>query len=319
MDWKGNDQVIDLKGDVVYDDDLRIYGNNNTLKNVHLVRSAIHVVGFGNRITRISFHEAPLEPGAWAWLYGGDKYALKRSGNVIDSCEFWDHSISQGTIELVGCGATARNNRLHNQANPYPAIKMIGAWHLVTGNQIEYVYEPNESDDAGAISVGRRLDWPGSIVRNNRIRMVSKLTDEHLDTLYLNALYCDDMQSLTRWEGNEINGFPIGLKLGGGSFNTIMRNTFTKCGRGIQMDARGLDWMVGEKASETTKSLHDIPRDSALWRKYGARLGMWSPTPTGNVIQDNSYIDCRRNQSLDKSELYGANAIETAVASIGGE
>jgi len=313
MDYKCYEKVIDLHGEVIYDDVLEIVGNGNTIKNAHLVRSKIRVTGFKNRVTSCSFHERPKD-GALAWLYGGDKYALKRSCNVIDNCEFWDRSISQGTIELVGCGATARNNRLYNQANPYPSIKMIGAQHLVTGNRIEYFYDPSQDDDAGVISIGRRPDWPGGIVRLNRVNMVSDLTVEQLESLNLAALYCDDMQPLTRFERNQIDGFPIGGKLGGGSWNTFEKNLFYQCGRGFEMDARGQTWMTGEKATETIKALGAIPRDSALWLRYGDRLASWSPRPTGNTIANNTYFECVHDQRLKEKDLYGMNEIE-AVSS----
>lgn len=310
MEYNSDNQVYDYKNATIYDRVIRINGHGNWLKNAHLVRCKVEVVGVNNTVTDLKFHEAPKEDGPIVWLYGGYKYAMEQSFNSIAHCEFWCRSKSQGTIELVGCGASAHYNWLHNQSNPFPAIKMIGAMHSVKYNEIECIYDPSKSDDAGMIVCGRRLDWPMGSVRNNKINMVQLLTDNQLDTLKMTGLYCDDMMSCMDWELNEVSNFPIGAKLGGGSFNTFKNNTYSRCGRGIAMDARGIEWMVGTKAAETLKSLADIPRDSELWKRFGDLLGKWTPAPTGNIVRKNYYIGCRKNTSLDHPELYGVNDIQ---------
>jgi len=299
---------FDFKGCIIEHGSILIDGSNNRIKGLRSEGVPLRMNGSGNGVEDSSFSN--IESESAVILYNKYRHDLARAMGFVERCVFDGSSGGQATVLLSGTGMACTNCTFTDQGHrPIPAIKLCGSKHIVSYNDIEYVYHKGNSDDAGAIVIGRRWDWVGNSISNNSIYCMNP-HGVPCDKPKLSGIYLDDGISFVSAFNNTVVGFPIGVKLGGGSFNDIENNRFLFCENGVRFDAR---YSVGYlKPTQSKAALDAIQRDSQLWREYGAYLDHLTGIPTGNSIQNNRFVECGSKVCQpDGLNYYGQNAIDT--------
>ena len=192
-----------------------------------------------------------------------------------------------------GCGILVAQNRFSDA--PHCAILFGGNDHRIERNEIFRVCE--ESNDAGAIYIGRNWTCRGNIVRQNYLHDISGFEGRGCVGVYL-----DDMLSTVDIVENLFVNVTRAVMIGGGRDNHVLNNLFVDCEPNLHVDARALGWCsnhadgwIAEYNEKGTISGIDIKSD--LWSgKYPALAAIMEGTPKapeGNVIEGNLVISTK--------------------------
>lgn len=161
-------------------------------------------------------------------------------------------------VALAGVGNRVAHDRLSD--GPHLGVLVRGEDHVIEANEIDHVCL--ETDDAGAVYLGRDPTERGNLVRGNLFHDLGRAP-------HIQAVYLDDLASGTRVSGNVFDRV-AGVLIGGGRDNLVDHNLFIGAA-GARIDARGLTW---------------------AHRLVGAAPGR-SALPTGNRLEDNWCAGCR--------------------------
>ncbi|QNN20866.1 right-handed parallel beta-helix repeat-containing protein [Planctomycetales bacterium ZRK34] len=215
-------------------------------------------------------------------------------------------------ISIGGVGQRIAHNSIHNM--PHAGILYGGNDHIIEYNDIHHVLL--ETDDSGAIYIGRNWTTRGHIVRYNYIhhsgpawappvpeamRTEPHVVYEPMHRHGANIVYHDDASSGITVVGNILHGGDRGMLLGGGRDNITVNNIFIGCKMGVWIDARGLGWAKkhAEKGGgwQMYKKLeqvnYDQPPYSTRYPALAKILEGNPPAPEGNVVERNVFIDCK--------------------------
>ena len=172
---------------------------------------------------------------AAVWLEGGDRKSLTPSGNVIEDCDISRYGRFQASgvmgINLGGCGAKLRHNRIHHA--PDRAIGYGGNDHLIEFNELDHLCLL--CADAAAVYTG---SWStrGCRLKNNFIHHVrSAINGSHT-----HGLYVDECGHGAWSEGNVFYEVAGAAHKFGGRDITVVNNLIVKCGSGLWVDDWGL-------------------------------------------------------------------------------
>ena len=193
-------------------------------------------------------------------------------------------------VGFNGCGVLVAQNRFSDA--PHCAILFGGNDHRIERNEIFRVCE--ESNDAGAVYIGRNWTCRGNVVRQNYLHDISGFEGRGCVGVYL-----DDMLSTVDIVENLFVNVTCAVMIGGGRDNHVLNNLFVDCKPNLHVDARALGWCsdhadgwIAEYNDKGTISGIDVKSD--LWAaKYPALAAIMDGTPKapeGNVIEGNVVI-----------------------------
>lgn len=249
-------------------------------------------------------------------MVGGNRQTLQPGGhraanNHIHHFSRWSRTY-RAAIQLSGVGNTAEHNLIHD--GPHLAINFGGNDHRIAFNEIHHVL--TETDDAGALYIGRDWSARGHVIEHNIIRHSGSHHARDQDRGHgrsdepglvygpvalhgTSLVYLDDLTSGVTIRGNLLHDGGRTIMIGGGRDNVVEGNIIIGGARGIRMDGRGLTW-----ASEMAKPdgrwgmwdrLRAVPFAEPLYRnRYPvlAELPDNDPyAPVGNRIARNIVVD----------------------------
>ena len=191
-------------------------------------------------------------------LSGGDRQTLTPAGheavnNHIHHFSRWARTY-RPAIGLSGVGHRATNNLIHDA--PHMAIGFSGNDHVIANNRIHHVL--TETDDAGAMYIGRNWTERGHLIEHNFIHHAGNQhapyreldeaeLDEHVtlqprEAHGTNLIYLDDAASGITIRGNLLHDGGRSIMIGGGRDNLVENNIVIGGNIGIWLDARGHGW-----------------------------------------------------------------------------
>lgn len=241
------------------------------------------------------------------YLSTGNRTTLTSGGSSITNCFFSQNGqvckTNKPSIDVYGVGTLVANNRFTNL--PHQAIWVHGNDHVIEKNEISQACM--DTDDAGAIYMGRNMSEYGNVIRYNVIqdcirRTGGKLTDRVV------GIYLDDLASGTQIYGNVIRRTDLGIMLGGGRDNKVTDNAFEASTDSIHIDARGQSWYANFISSGSYRTqFSDInPAAGAWFTKYPQVYNLPSDNPASpkrNLIDRNVTIGTSFIKSFDNMVL----------------
>ena len=245
------------------------------------------------------------------WADGGDRIHLTSSkyrieNNTITEFGRWSRTYQPG-ISLNGVGITVRCNEIANA--PHSAIIITGNDHVIEYNDIHDVC--TETDDAGAIYMGRDLTARGILIHYNKI---SNIKSEIVKlgaaaSSSISGIYLDDFSSGVDMYGNIFYRTGRGVEIGCGRDNIINNNIFIECNPGVLFGKRGWDgkniWYYDDLGTAVMNNLHAVPFQNQIWsRKYPALANILNDRfgiPKGNRVLNNKYANCDLVKSFPES------------------
>jgi len=164
-------------------------------------------------------------------------------------------------VQLSGVGNEVKHNLIHDA--PHGAVQVSGNEHLVEFNEIHHVVL--ETDDAGAVYMGRDVTERGNTFRYNYIHHLGGFagidwretteddsaqcpTDTSSDGFHsshageLNAFYFDDIASGSIVFGNVLHRAGRGTRIAGGSDCLVENNIYVECNPSVEITGQGLTW-----------------------------------------------------------------------------
>lgn len=270
--------------------------------------------GIGHRVVNCEIVDTG---GAGIVMSGGDRATLSPSGhqavsNTIHHVGRLRRTYTPG-VSIGGVGQRVAHNLIRD--SPHAAILYGGNDHLIEYNDIHHVLL--ETDDAGAIYIGRDWTARGHILRYNYIHHSGpewaspvpqdQRTEPHVvyEPRHLhgaNLVYHDDAASGITVLGNILHGGDRGMLLGGGRDNVTRNNIFIASKMGVWIDARGLGWAKDHirrggawamyKKLEAVR--HDQPPYSTRYPALANILSRNPPAPEGNVVERNIFIGVKQ-------------------------
>ncbi len=160
------------------DDNIRITGNDNCIKNSKIRccgDTNVYINGFRNTLYN---NEISHSGGSGINLYGGDSRLLIPSNSVIDNNKIHDfgdiYRVYNGAVYAEGIGFRISNNEMYDA--PHTAFTNVACEMLFENNYIHDVCY--EAGDAGAIYEG---GWTsnGNIFRNNLLKDIVNKSSEY--------------------------------------------------------------------------------------------------------------------------------------------
>lgn len=152
-----------------YDDNIRIVGNNNCIKNSKVRCCGDVCLSVNGMRNTVYNNEVSHSGGCAVSVYGGDTLMLIPSNTLIDNNKIHDfgeiHRVYNGALYAEGIGFKISNNEIYE--GPHTCFTNIANDMLFENNYIHNVCY--EAADAGAIYEG---GWgsDGNIYRNNLIK-----------------------------------------------------------------------------------------------------------------------------------------------------
>ncbi|HQF38817.1 MAG TPA: right-handed parallel beta-helix repeat-containing protein [Opitutaceae bacterium] len=191
--------------------------------------------GRNHRVSRCVLRDTGLGSVS---LSGGDRAALAAANSRVQDCDLSGFGrigfCYQPAVKLVGCGMTARNNRL-SQAH-HSAILWEGNDHAIERNDISDVCRT--ANDAGAIYAGNEWASRGTAIRENYLHDISSVLGG-----WVHGIYLDDCLSGVRVERNiVVDVVGNAIMHGGGRDHVLENNLMVRCSRGLYADGRGVAW-----------------------------------------------------------------------------
>ncbi|MFC1474568.1 right-handed parallel beta-helix repeat-containing protein [bacterium] len=226
---------------------------------------------------------------------GGDRKTLTPAGhyvvnNHIHHFSRWLRTYSPA-VKMSGVGNTISHNHIHDA--PHEAIGLGGNDHVIEFNEIHDVTW--ETNDVGALYIGRNWTERGNIVRHNFFHHIRSMFGYGASSggLGASSVYLDDMASGTTVYGNIFYKASRATFIGGGRDNRIDNNVFIDCDVAVLVDARGVGW-----ASQSVKPggvMHERLVDMnyknpPYSERYPELIGILEDDPglpKGNVIARN--------------------------------
>ena len=255
---------------------------------------------FGNHLYNIG--------GAGISVTGGDRAKLLPAVTAVVNNDVHHYGRIQrmyaAAVNMNGCGILVAQNRFSDA--PHCAILYGGNDIRIERNEICRVCE--ESNDAGAIYIGRNWTMRGNVVKQNYLHDISGFEGRGCVGVYL-----DDMLSSVDILDNLFVNVTCAVMIGGGRDNNVVNNLFINCRPNLHVDARALGWChdhadgwVKEFREKGTLSGIDILSD--LWKsRYPAlaRIMEGNPhAPEGNVIERNLVISTQ-DGNTEPAEFLG--------------
>ena len=227
-------------------------------------------------------------------LGGGNRTALSPAGhyavnNHIHHYARWIRVLRPGIELFWGVGNRAAHNLIHNA--PHVAMTLSGNDHVIEFNEIHsVVYETN---DAGAIYMGRNWTMRGNVIRHNYFHDVYGLGG-----LFASGIYLDDMFSSADIVGNVFYKVLNAAFIGGGRDSSVVNNIFVDCDPAFRADARALDpnwagyhadaWLAEAATNGTISGIaFDQPPHSDRYPELAQILQGNPKAPEGNMVARN--------------------------------
>lgn len=215
---------------------------NASLANIG--NMALNVTGGGgNLFSRIAVAGAG---NGGAYLVGGDRSTLARSGHVIADSTFTDYNRHQVCytpgVALDGVGHTLERSEIHDA--PHQAVWVQGNFHSLSRNSIHDVCQITE--DSGAVYAGRDWTYQGNVIEGNVFANINTLAAAN-GRNNVQAVYLDDLVSGFAIFGNTFVNVSRALHLGGGRSIVFQNNTIRSAGNNSgnaanHIDNRGMGW-----------------------------------------------------------------------------
>ncbi|MBQ3389094.1 MAG: right-handed parallel beta-helix repeat-containing protein [Thermoguttaceae bacterium] len=241
---------------------------------------------FGNHLYSIG--------GAGISVSGGDRAKLLPAVTALVNNDVHHYGRIQrmyaAGIGMNGCGILIAQNRISDA--PHCAILFGGNDIRIERNEICRVCE--ESNDAGAIYIGRNWTMRGNVVKQNYLHDISGFEGRGCVGVYL-----DDMLSSVDILDNLFVNVTCAVMIGGGRDNNVLNNLFINCRPNLHVDARALGWCHNHadgwmREFKEKGTLSGIDILSELWKgRYPAlaKIMEGNPyAPEGNVIERNLVI-----------------------------
>ncbi len=196
----------------------------------------------------------------------------------------------RGAFDVRGVGCRVAHNLVHDA--PHVAIWMRGNDHLIEYNEVHHVYR--DTDDAGALYIGRDYTWRSNTIRYNFFHHIGDFKSR----VGVQAIYLDDFTSDTTVFGNICHKVYRAVLLGGGRKNRVENNVLVDSTIGIHLDSRGLGWAKnyfngGVTTLETR--LEAMPYREPPWsERYPELLTLYEDEPAVpkyNIIRRNIAVD----------------------------
>lgn len=189
-------------------------------------------------------------------LIGGDRSKLT-PGKLVAKDNHISHfsrlnRTMRPAIWLGGVGNRVAHNHIHH--GPHVGIYFEGNDHVIEFNEIDHVAQ--ETDDVGALYIGRDWTSRGNILRNNYIHDV---TGRKIGAM---GVYLDDQASGVLVEHNVIARVQHPVLIGGGRDNHVIGNVFVGTGNAVLVDNRGMGYQKGlwsDENGEIRKKLDAVP------------------------------------------------------------
>ncbi|WP_157285502.1 right-handed parallel beta-helix repeat-containing protein [Bradyrhizobium yuanmingense] len=221
-------------------------------------------------------------------LDGGNRRTLARSDNFVRNSVVayfgLENPAYRPGIQLQGVGNTVVGSLIAH--GPHSGITVSGNDNTIESNELTDLL--TQTDDAGAIYMGRDWSMRGNLITGNFFHDIlpnSKRTAV--------GVYLDDQFSGATIDRNVFYKVNLPILLGGGRDNKISRNLFlapTKAA--ILADNRGMTWQRPMVSSELEKKLVAMPFQSETWRVRYPSLAAISAEqkgePGGNEIRSNA-------------------------------
>jgi hypothetical protein len=166
-------------------------------------------------------------------LSGGERVKLVNGGNFVTNSKIHDFNRLGKTyrtaINIDGCGNIVKNNEIYNAE--HAAIYIHGNNHLIEEN---YIHDCcTDTEDMGAIYMGRDPSEAGTIIRNNFFAAILPAKKNYR----VAAIFLDDGASYTTIENNifwNCGDSVFGaIFASGGQFLMYSNNVFINCEKGI--------------------------------------------------------------------------------------
>lgn len=231
-------------------------------------------------------------------ISGGDRRTLTPSGHQVNNNHIHHFGRRQRTyasgIHVGGVGQRISHNLLHDA--PHQAIGVSGNEHLIEYNEVHHVIM--ETDDCGALYMGRNPSHRGTIVRYNFWHHLGSPLGHGN-----NAVYFDDGDGGQTVFGNVfLRAGEPGRGMGsvfchGGHDNLVANNIFVECRRAIAAspwnDDRWRRMVEGDLWQRRLLDEVDITRPPYTTR-YPDLIGFMQPgdEPRMNVAEANVVAMC---------------------------
>jgi len=222
-------------------------------------------------------------------LDGGDLNTLTHANNQVIHCVFDNFSQILRTVNpavnIYGVGQLVANNLIENA--PHSAIIYNGPEHQIINNEIHHVIE--ETGDCGAIYGGRSWSSFGTTISGNWIHDLGKSSGR-----WCSGFYLDDNLSGIVVKGNWVDNVELGISVGGGCYNTIIENIFSRTDQAMLLNSREITL-----ASKLRKTIENLPLSEEPWASHYPMLKdvmlKESPTtPLETVIKDNAIVESKK-------------------------
>lgn len=219
-------------------------------------------------------------------LSGGDRPSLTAAGHFAENNHIHDYGqwwrMYQAGITLDGVGLRVSHNLIHSA--PHMAIMFGGNDHLIEMNEIHHVCL--ESNDAGAMYMGRDWTMRGTVIRHNYLHDINGFEGRGCVGVYL-----DDMACGTEISGNVFRNVTSAAFIGGGRDVSIVNNLFLDCTPAVHVDDRAMNWAAYHVDTTMTERLEAMPyRDPPWSERYPQLLTILADEPAapkGNLVARN--------------------------------
>ncbi len=248
------------------------------------------VVGSGIDHTILSCDFYELGEGG-VTMFGGDRLTLKRSGFLVENCHFRDFGRQSKSykpaIDLWGVGH--RVSRCKIEDAPHSGVILHGNNNIVEFTEFNRVCL--ETNDSGAIYIGRNVTFHGNKVWYNRFSDLRTRIDGDYSN-FVAGVYLDDMAQGTEVSMNLFKDVQIGTIVGGGRDNKVVNNYFFDTDDAVHVDGRGLSWASDfMSAWNVPAMLAEVPYKGSIWKKQYSKLPNFlkdkPETPKRNYITNN--------------------------------
>jgi hypothetical protein len=237
-------------------------------------------------------------------LTGGDRKTLTPAGHyaVNNHIHHFSELVATYTlaISLNGVGNRAAHNLMHD--TPHEAMNFSGNDHIVEFNEFHDVCL--DTDDGGAIHMGRDWTWRGNVIRYNLFHHIGGGT--HVDNM---GVYLDDMQCGVQVYGNVLYRIPRANLFGGGRDNIMENNIIVDSKIPVHIDNRAMNWANYHVDTTMKQGLNAVPYKLEPWAsRYPALVNIWEDEPAvpkGNVVRRNLMVRCGEMHLAPEARKYG--------------
>lgn len=273
-------------------------GSNCEVRNSTLTNLGWHgVVVNGGHSHRVSDCDIYNIGGSGISMTGGDRATLTLCNHQAVNNHIHHYSRARKTyqtgVNVHGVGCRVAHNLIHDV--PHMALGLSGNDHLFEYNEVHHVCM--ETDDAGAIYMGRDWTWRDNVIRFNYFHDIGDFKS-HVGT---QAIYLDDWASDTLVYGNIVQRAYRAILVGGGRDTTIANNILIDCQIGVHIDSRGLGWAKNYFSGETntlTERLNAMPFKQPPWsERFPELLTLYDDEPAlakYNKVVCNITSNCKK-------------------------